>query len=548
MSSRNIWGDSSGQLDTFSSRRHSSSKNCSSTTGSCSCRKCSRSGSSSFPREIPPYPPDIYDVTPYIVDSNGNSPYTNLADAFDAAYKDCNKGVPTVYIRPGVYDLPDNLRSTKRLNIVGINMTSVNPPLIRGCGVSGGNKSWMGVMFSDPKGEYSVNNGKSCDQARDMFCKCKFTNNFRIWTMNDRMEFLNSEFAYGNLDRDRIIEVCNGKGSMMFCKTKFNFCRTGSSCTKSFIYLGGMSTESESITLFKSCIFGGEVGGNSTFVMIHTAGISPVRIEQPTVTFSLTTPKVYTIGSPIKQRNINLKVQGGTFESFDYGNDNMTVLANAWPARLTKYPITMHSNTLTNSRAMWYGDTECNNYLCDCKQKKICCSSDGTNESAISNGKKCYKCCHRKKNENDSNCATPSPDTSRHFIIWSNNHIIPNSKEPFFIRHLDNDSLHLNIVANQVFAPASNSSSVIFSDQDEDILTYTGEFVIVAALNIFNNESRSRPPWLTYGVGTAVNLNSSTVNVDVDSSIPQYGPELMLPGGIFLFNNTPSIVNLGPPP
>src|SRR5665811_698395 len=105
------------------------------------------------------------EVTPYVVDSNGNAPYTTLHCAMEAALRDSrgSSRPPTILLRAGgTYELTSIFRTRRPVNIVG-NSFNANPsPIVVGCTESGGLKTWNGVEFRGCKSHYMVNSRRSC--------------------------------------------------------------------------------------------------------------------------------------------------------------------------------------------------------------------------------------------------------------------------------------------------------------------------------------------------------------------------------------------------
>ena len=505
----NYWGTpskTSQRTITTSSSSSSSSKN-----------KCNKNSC-----EDPPYPPDIYDVTPYVVDSNGGAPYTTLECALDAAYQDTTGMTPTILLRPGEYRLSKNLKSSKPVNIVGSNFASSQVPTIKGCGQSGGNKAWAYVQFADSKGTYSVNNRRACDRVVDTFTHCKFTENFKVSTLNDEMLFNICDFDYSDgLDRDQVIEILGGSGSMTVSNSTMKFCRSGSSCAKSFVQLAGNASSQPcgNITLFKNNIIQGSVEGVKTFMLFNIVGIQDHQFEEVHVNITKSTPKTYIFGALKKQNNVSLAVHCC---SFNGPSANVTVLANLWPPLISAKPMVLHANKLNNLGAMLYGMNDCNGWP-DCAPKSQC-SSDGDDYNKCGDGSgcktgKCGSCKQRCCKQPDmSNCQVPNPNTNEHHIMWTHTQIVSSASHVFRIRYVDTDQMRLGLVGTHIFCPKENTDAAIFVDQDPFLDPLNPSFIIHAAFNSFRNLSPIPPipllgiPWFISGItNTEVNHNSSTI-------------------------------------
>lgn len=493
MNPQPYWGTPSrSRSSNNSSRSSSSNRNCN--------EEC----------ETPSYPPDIYDITPYVVDSNGGAPYTTLDCALRAAYNDPTGLTPTIILRPGTYQLTEALKSSVAVNIVASNFLTDQTPVIWGCGTSGGNKHWSYVKFADSNGKYTLNNRKSCSQATDTFRHCKFTDNFKVSTVNDNLFFNLCHFDYSDgLDRDQVLEVLEGSGSITSINSTVSICRTGSSCAKSFTHLGGNSSTQPcgKISLFKNNIYNVSVEGTRTFMVHHIEGIQEVQFEELHVDVPRSTAKTYIFGSLKKQNNITMSVHCSALNG---SGSNVSMLANLWPKLETTQPIVLHGNKLKNMRAMLYGMTDCDGWP-DCPKKFQCYSNSHARDGCEEKRSCKSKCCC--KQPDTSNCPVPNPNTTEHHIMWSHNQITTSDSHTFRIRYQNTDEqMRLGLVGTYTYNPTTNATPVVFLDQDPLLDLISPVFKIHAAFNSFRNLSQIKPPWLTSGItNTEVAHNSTTI-------------------------------------
>ena len=416
-----------------------------------------------------------YAVTKYVVDSNecNEAPYRTLHDAMVDALSESKNScqAPTILLRPGEYELTDVFESRQKVNIVGTSFGSQQSPVVRGCTESGGNKGWYGVKFMGSESHYVVNNRKSCDKdiSHDLFSGCQFTDNFKVTAFNDIAKFTNCYFNYDSLDRDKVLEVADGNGAMEFHKSEFNFCRSGSSCATSMIFLGSNTCTTNS--LFHTNVFRGSVEGQTTFSMIRPHGNQPIHFMFGYINISKAQPKTYLFGAHNKTCNISLSIKSSQFHGPECCN-NVALAANLWPQLKSHDPIIFDCNKLQNMRAMWYGDTDCNgrpeeipNYKCSSdgsylgstggcgckKKKKSSCKSGGCKKKKKSGcgGGGCGGGTVRIMVQ-DAECETttqqccPQPDADIGDVrfIWTHNQIIPSAPSPFsFVKMEMMDSL-----------------------------------------------------------------------------------------------------------
>ena len=460
--------------------------------------------------------PGMNAVTQYLVDSNGNAPYTTLHDAMCAALRDCNTSrPPTVMLRPGTYYLTDVFKSRKPVNIVGTSFGASQSPVVKGCTESGGNKSWNGVRFKGSESHYVVNNRKSCDIATDTFCKCEFTDNFKITAFNDRAVFESCHFNYDSLDRDRVLEVADGNGHMEFHKSKFDFCRTGSSCAKSFIFLGSNSCDNK--TLFNCNTFQGSVEGKDTFTMVRIWGNQPVHFLFGYVNVTKSQGKTYVFGAPHKTTNVTLCVKSSAFYGAEHCS-NIAVAANIWPKLKSNEPMIFHANKIHLMRAMWYGDTDCNGRPEEPPMQK--CSIDGSYPAG--KGCKCKKdkCCgavrveiYDSDGKSEDECVPPDANTDKYHFQWVHNQIIPSLAEPFSLKRLNLNQFetHLDMNSNHVFAPVDHKKTLIYYEQDDPAGTETKLIMHLQGNSYRNSNPDATPPWITSNLNnTHLNHNSTT--------------------------------------
>ena len=495
-------------------------------------------------REVPETYPSDYEVTKYIVDSharedacsdsNGSGDtqvYVSLKDAMRAAIAEYDSDrIPTILMRPGEYELPSEMKTKKKINFVASSFGANQTPVVHGCAESGGNKGWYGVKFVGSKSEYTVNNQHSCKDTMDLFCKCEFTDNFKLSVMNDTAMVVYSKFNYDGLDRDRVLEIYPGKGQFIFCNNKVYICRTGSSCARSFFHAGGDSLEDD--TLFKSNVVEADIGGTSTFTLFHLTGPQIIHSEENHIHFNRADPKTYIFGSPVKQNNITLFCHASVFIGPNSG-DNVAILANIWPKLSTEQPIAMHVNEANYVRTMWYGEVDCND-KCECHDKPFCCSSDGSTPSQKHCGKhdhcgKKKRCCKKKASQN---CQVPSPSATHGQVIWTGTKILTNNKAPYTIVLTDTSKMEVIIVNNHTYAPVSNLEPLIYTDVDPTITTTPSQLKFYVTGNTFVTEAPPpvtyTPPWLDNGIPSlAISFNSTT-------SVSGYGKDTVHGSGTTL--------------
>lgn len=456
--------------------------------------------------------PGMNAVTPYLVDSSGNAPYRTLHDAMCAALRDCkgSSRPPTVMLRPGTYYLTDVFNSRRPVNIVGTSFNSEQSPVVKGCTESGGSKSWNGVRFKGSKSHYIVNNRKSCDIATDMFCKCQFTDNFKLTTYNDRAVFDSCHFNYDSLDRDRVLEVADGNGHMEFHKSKFDFCRTGSSCAKSFIFLGSNSCDTK--TLFNCNVFQGSVEGKDTFSMIRPWGNQPIHFMFGYVNVTKAQGKTYVFGAPTKTIGITLCVKSSAFFGAEHCS-NIAVTGNIWPKLVSNEPMIFHANKIHLMRSMWYGDTKCNGRPENKPMQK--CSSDGSfpkkEKCACDDGCGSIRIqVYDDDSDDDQECTVPDADTGDRRFQWVHNQIIPSLAQNFVFKKMEkNGFVRLDMVSNHIFAPNNHKKELFLFEQDD----LGGEIEIHSHSNTYRNDNPDVDPnWLLTNLdNTAIPQNSTTI-------------------------------------
>ncbi len=460
--------------------------------------------------------PGMNAVTPYLVDSSGNAPYTTLHDAMCAALRDCkgSSRPPTVMLRPGTYLLTEVFRSRRPVNIVGTSFGSEQSPVVKGCTQSGGNKGWYGVRFMGSKSHYIVNNRKSCDIATDTFCKCEFTDNFKVTAFNDRATFESCHFNYNSLDRDRVLEVADGNGHMEFSKSRFDFCRTGSSCAKSFIFLGSNSCDTK--TLFQCNTFQGSVEGKDTFSMIRVWGNQPVHFLFGYVNVTKSQGKTYVFGAPKKTNNVTLCVKSSAFFGAEHCN-NIAVVGNLWPKLKSDEPMVFHCNKIHLMRSMWYGDTDCNGR--HEKPPMQCCSEDGSypGDGKCKCESKCKSKCggirievHDKDEKEEQDCPDPDADTDIFRFQWVDSQIIPSPAQNFvFLKMEENGLVAIDMKGNHIFAPVDHKKAFFNFEQ----AAAGGEVTVHCHSNSFRNVNPDNdPPWLLTNLdSTIIPQNSTTL-------------------------------------
>lgn len=475
--------------------------------------------------------PGMNAVTPYLVDSNGNAPYTTLHDAMCAALSDCkgSSRPPTVMLRPGTYELTEIFQSRRPVNIVGTSFNADQSPVVKGCTESGGNKSWNGVRFKGSESHYVINNRRACNIATDMFCKCEFTDNFKVTAYNDRAVFDSCHFNYDSLDRDRVLEVADGKGHMEFYKSRFDFCRTGSSCAKSFIFLGSNSCDTK--TLFHCNVFHGSVDGKDTFSMIRVWGNQPVHFLFGYVNVSTSQPKTYVFGAPKKTNNVTLCVKSSAFFGAEHCS-NVAVVANLWPKLKSNEPMVFDCNKIHLMRAMWYGDTECNGR--PEKPPMDHCSSDGSYPGKNKRGKcgECGEkksCCgsglrieiHDEGGKKEEDCPQPGADTGDLRFQWTHNHIIPSPPQPFvFLKMEQNGFVNLDMISTHIYAPNTHKKELFLFQETND--NESGSINMHSHGNTYRNANPDKnPPWLLTNLTlTNIPQNSTTLEgLDVATKI-----------------------------
>lgn len=336
------------------SHSHSSSSSCSSPPRPSSPTPCPTEC-----QECPNNPENLF-LSKYVVDEKGCANYTDLNEALKDANCDPSNNTITIYLRPGTYQLSNELSTSKKINIVGISPPSANMHGVKitGKGCSGGNKGWQAVEFVGKCSTYNLNGGNQCKQASDSFLNCKFSNNFKMKTVSDNFNVENCEFNYDGLDRKGgVIELGACAGSMVATCSKFSICRTGCSKSNSFIHLSSNTTLTR--TIFKDCIFNASIDGkpDDNFSLFNIVGTQQIIFDNGIMDVSLANPKTYIFGNNKIVNNVNLYVSQSTFNGNN--QDNLALLANLWSQNdPTKDPITIKGCTVNKLRAMWYQDPQ----------------------------------------------------------------------------------------------------------------------------------------------------------------------------------------------
>nr|QBK90981.1 MAG: collagen triple helix repeat protein [Pithovirus LCPAC201] len=159
------------------------------------------------------------------VSAEGGCDFTKLCDALEAAAVVSGTTAVTIFVLPGKYELCD-MKNDREINVVAKG-TSLNGVKVSGNGISGGNKTWLGITFAGDESSYTLESSSGHKLKSDTFCKCIFTENFRLVVKNHRMLFRNCFFNYDQLTREKVIIVSGGTGLISVCDSKFFICRLG---------------------------------------------------------------------------------------------------------------------------------------------------------------------------------------------------------------------------------------------------------------------------------------------------------------------------------
>ena len=177
------------------------------------------------------------------VSKDGHCDFDDLCDALLSAAEIATADqAVTIIVFPGKYKLSDKkkcLENDKPISIIGKgfaqksvrvyteNEIDTDGDIISDSVISHGNKSWTGITFAGDESSYTLEAPSGHNLKSDTFCKCIFTENFRLVVKNHRMFFRNCFFNYNRLTREKVIIVSGGTGLISVCDSKFFVCRLG---------------------------------------------------------------------------------------------------------------------------------------------------------------------------------------------------------------------------------------------------------------------------------------------------------------------------------
>jgi hypothetical protein len=239
-------------------------------------------------------------IAKYVVGPDGRAQFSTIQDAVNCAVENYinNLGssaciniflLPNIFIPFGTnivpvpYVLPDLTTATTStgqeipignlpINFIASNFGACSCVYVTGTTNSYGNKCWYGVTFAGVTSTYTVSDNQSHTNERDMFCKCIFTLNFKLVIDSDSAFFLNCDFIYVSLTRNRLLEIESGNGTVFCHSCRFFLCRdAGHPDAISYFYTRAnlqAALTNLHFSYFKDCIFELLIRGNSQYVVM----------------------------------------------------------------------------------------------------------------------------------------------------------------------------------------------------------------------------------------------------------------------------------------
>lgn len=273
-------------------------------------------------------------LSKYIVDQNGDPDcvYTNLCDALSDAANDTSDQPTNIFVLPGEYKLCDMLNK-RRINIISLG-SGPNTVRISGNGTSYGDKYWYGITFVGDTSTYTLNDPSTHDQCVDAFCKCEFTENFKLTTSHDTLRFRNCFFNYNELTRCEVMSLDGGTGVFDICNCKFFVCRYGGIDVDTFMWLNSETTITETTILRSDWTI--IVDGVKDFYVMQNCGTQLIVMTTNTFNVIRAAPdRTVIMGCRGKDPNTpipNYKAQVQFFSCKAYGNigDNIVMIADMW--------------------------------------------------------------------------------------------------------------------------------------------------------------------------------------------------------------------------
>jgi hypothetical protein len=258
----------------------------------------------------------------------------------DAA-NDPIEGPVTIFVAPGEYKLC-NMLNKRVINIVSL---GPGPGTVRisGTTLSYGNKFWTGITFVGDTSTYTLNSPGTHEPCVDAFCKCEFTEDFKLTTSHDILRFRGCFFNYNQLTRCEVMSLNGGTGIFDICNCKFFVCRFGGIDVDTFMWLN--SSTSITITNIYRCDWTVIIDGTEDFYLIQNCNSQLIVITTNTFNISRAIPdRTVVMGCRGKDPdnpvpNYNARAQFFSCKIYGEGGDNIIMLADLWSCDLARQRI-----------------------------------------------------------------------------------------------------------------------------------------------------------------------------------------------------------------
>jgi len=299
-------------------------------------------------------------IAEYVVGADGRAQFSTIEDALccaldDKEFEECIN----IFLLPNSvddsrdpipYQLPSLLKAKKRrINFIANNFGACNCVYVTGSTTSFGSKCWYGVTFIGSDSTYTLSDEISHTNCSDLFCKCEFTQNFKVLVDDDAAYFINCDFLYLSVTRDRLLEIARGNGTVFCHCCRFFLCRDAGTDAISFFYTQAnlqAAINNLRFSYFKDCTFELLIRGNTQYVLMDIRNqqiLDVVGCDFYVVTAPTKPTTLYMFGRSRNEQlsvielenpaayNLHLTIANCTFTSIDNQNsDVVSVLGDLW--------------------------------------------------------------------------------------------------------------------------------------------------------------------------------------------------------------------------